>query len=120
MSGWVRWWLAGAALAAVLLSLAMRTSLVALVGIIVVALFALRSPERAAFGGGAIVLTGAVFLYFVRDSFERCANFDRVARPTGGCTAYGVEEQVIAMALYLLVGIALTAYAVLRPRLTRA
>jgi len=120
MSGWVRWWLAGAALAAVLLSLAMRTSFVALVGVIVVALFAIRSPERAAFGGGAIMFTGGVFLYFVRDSFDRCAKFDSVARPIGGCTSYGVEEQVVAMALYLLVGVGLTAYAALRPRLTRA
>jgi len=120
MSGWVPWWLAGAALSAVLLGLAVRTSFVALVGIIVLALFATRSPERAAFGGGAIVLTGSVFLYLLREGFERCAKFDSTARPIGGCTMFGVEEQVVAMALYLLVGIGLTAYAVLRPRLTRA
>jgi hypothetical protein len=120
MSGWLRWWLAGAALAAVLLSLAIRTSLVALLGIIVLALIAIRSPERAAFGGGAIVLTGSAFLYSLRESFERCAKFDREARPIGGCSMFGVEDSVVAMALYLLVGVGLTAYAALRPRLTRA
>ena len=120
MIRWVRWWLAGAALAAVVLSLAIRTSLVAPLGIIVVALLAVRSPERAAFGGGAIVLTGSVFLYLLRESFERCAKFDREARPIGGCSMFGVEDSVVAMALYLLVGIGLTAYAALRPRLTRA
>ena len=117
---WVVWWLAGAALAAVLFSLALRTSAVAFVGIIVVALMAIRSPERAAFGGGAVVLTGGVFLYLLRESFERCAKFDREARPTGGCSMLGVEDSVVAMALYLLVGVGLTAYAALRPRVTRA
>ena len=86
MSGWVPWWLAGAALSGVLLGLAIRTSLVALIGMIVLALFATRSPERAAFGGGAIALTGGVFLYLLRDAFERCAKFDSAARPMGGCT----------------------------------
>lgn len=83
MSSWVPWWLAGAALSAVLLGLAIRTSFVALVDIIVLALFATRGPERAAFGGGAIMLTGAAFLYLLREEFERCARFDRAARPTG-------------------------------------
>jgi hypothetical protein len=120
MPRWTRWWLAGAALAAVLLGLAIRTSAVAFVGIILVALLAIRSPERAAFGGGAIVLTGTVFLYVLRESFERCAKFDSQARPIGGCSMFGVEDSVVAMALYLLVGLGLTAYAALRPRLTRA
>jgi hypothetical protein len=117
---WVRWWLAGTALAAVLLSLAVRTSAVAFVGIILVALLAIRSPERAAFGGGAIVLTGGVFLYMLRVSFDRCAKFNTEARPIGGCSIFGVEDSVVAMGLYLLVGVGLTAYAALRPRLTRA
>ena len=120
MRRWVRWWLAGAALGAVLLGLAIRTSAVAFVGIIVLALLAIRSPERAAFGGGAMVLTGGVFLYMLRESFERCAKFDREARPFGGCSMFGVEDSVVAMGLYLLVGVGLTAYAALRPRLTRA
>jgi hypothetical protein len=104
----------------VLLAIAVRTALVAPLGIIALALFAVRSPERAAFGGGAIVLTGGVFLYLLRESFEQCAKFDREARPSGGCTMLGVEDQVVAMGLYLLVGLGLTVYAALRPRPTRA
>ena len=117
---WVWWWLAGAILGAVLLGLALRSAPVAPVGIIALGLLALRSPERAAVGGGAIVLTGGVFVYLVRDAVERCAEFDRASRPNGGCTIYGVEEQLIAMGLYLLVGIGLTAYAALRARPVRA
>ena len=99
-----------------LLGLALRTSLVVPFGVIALAVLALRSPERAAFGGGAMVLTGGVFVYMVRDAVERCAELDRVSRPNGGCTTYGVEEQLIAMGLYLLVGIGLTAYAASRAR----
>lgn len=117
---WVIWWLAGGALSVVLLGLALRTSLVTIVGVVTIALLALRSPERAAVGGGALVVSGAAFLFFVRQAVERCAEFDRVSRPAGGCTTYGVDEQLIAMGLYLLVGIGLTAYAALRPRPGRA
>ena len=113
---WVSWWLAGAILGAVLLGLALRTSLVVPFGVIALAVLALRSPERAAFGGGAIVLSGGAFVYMLRDAVERCAEFDRVSRPNGGCTTSGVEEQLIAMGLYLLVGIGLTGYAALRAR----
>lgn len=74
----------------------------------------LRSPERAALGGGALVPTGAWFLYQVRGAVERCAEIDR--SPTGSCSIYGVEDQVIAMGLYVLVGVGLTAYAAFRPR----
>jgi hypothetical protein len=104
----------------VLLGLALVSALVVPVGIIALGLLALRAPERAAFGGGAIVLTGSVFIYVVPSAVERCADFDRVSRPTGGCTVYGVDEQLIAMGLYLLVGIGLTAYASLRTRPLRA
>lgn len=117
---WVSWWLAGAALGVVLLGLALTSSLVVPVGVVALALLVLRSPERAAFGGGATVVTGAAFLYSVRVSVERCAELDRVSRPNGGCTMSGVEEQLIAMVLYLLVGVGLTAYAALRTRLVRA
>jgi len=110
------WWLAGATLSAVLLDLALRTSAVALVGIVALGLVALRSPERAAVGGGAIVLSGAANVYFIHQAVERCAELDRLSRPNGGCTMSGVEDQLIAMGLYLLVGFGLTAYAALRSR----
>jgi hypothetical protein len=113
---WVSWWLAGAALSVVLLGLALRTAFVVPVGIIALGLLALRSPERAAFGGGALMVSGAAFLLFVRSSVERCAEFDRLARPNGGCATYGVNEQVFAIGLYVLVGAGLTAYAALRRR----
>ena len=115
---WVSWWLAGAALSVVLLGLALRTPFVVPVGIIALGLLAVRSPERAAFGGGALVVSGVAFILFVRDSVERCAEFDRVSRPNGGCSVYGVEEQLIAMGLYILVGVGFTAYAALRRRPT--
>jgi hypothetical protein len=120
MSGWARCWIAGAALGLVLLAVAIRTALVAPLGIIALGLLAIRSPERAAFGGGAIVSTGGVFLYLLREGFERCAKFNSEARPIGGCSMFGVEDSVVAMGLYLLVGLGLTAYAALRPRLARA
>jgi hypothetical protein len=77
-----------------------------------------RSPERSALGGGALVPTGLWFLNGLRSAVERCAEVDRT--PSGSCEIYGVEEQGFAMVLYVLVGLCLTAYAVLRPRLTRA
>lgn len=116
MSRWVLWWCAGAALSLVLLGLALRTPFVVPVGIGALGLLALRSPERAAFGGGALVVSGVAFVLFVRDSVERCAEFDRVSRPNGGCSTYGVEQQLIAIGLYVLVGIGLTVYAARRRR----
>lgn len=90
-------------------SIALPLALAALVVIVV------RSPERAALGGGALVPTGAWFLYALRGAVERCAEMDR--SPTGGCSIYGVEEQAIAMGLYLAVGVGLTLYAAFRRRL---
>jgi hypothetical protein len=113
---WVSWWLAGAALSVVLLGLALRTPFVVPVGIVALGLLAVRSPERAAFGGGALMVSGVAFLLFVRSAVERCAEFDRVSRPNGGCTIYGTEEQVIAIGLYVLIGVGFTAYAALRRR----
>ncbi|MEO8633331.1 MAG: hypothetical protein ABI466_08215 [Chloroflexota bacterium] len=82
--------------------------------LVIAVLFVLviRSPERAAFGGGAMLPTGLWFLYEVRAAVERCAEIDR--SPSGSCAIYGVEEQAVAMGLYVLVGLGLTAYAALR------
>lgn len=82
--------------------------------LVIAVLFVLviRSPERAALGGGAMLPTGLWFLYEVRAAVERCAEIDR--SPSGSCEIYGVEEQAVAMGLYVLVGLGLTAYAALR------
>ena len=73
-----------------------------------------RSPERAALGGGALVPSGTWFLYQLREAVERCAAMN--TSPRGGCSIYGVEEQAIAMGLYLAVGVGLTLYAAFRRR----
>jgi hypothetical protein len=114
----MRWWLFGAFAALALLFATMRSVFVFPLVIAVLVVLLIRSPERAAFGGGAMVPTGLWFLYELRAAVERCADTDR--SPSGSCSIYGVEEQALAMGLYVAVGIGLTAYAVLRPRLTRA
>jgi hypothetical protein len=118
MSGWVRWWLFGAFAAFALLYATMRTALVFPLAFAVLVVLVIRSPERAAFGGGAMVPTGLWFLYELRAAVQRCAEMDR--SPSGSCEIYGVEEQALAMGLYVAVGIGLSAYAALRPRLARA
>jgi len=111
---WVRWWLFGGFAGSGLLFATTRFSLVFPLVIAVLVVLVIRSPERAAFGGGAIIPTGAWFLYQLRAAVERCAEMDR--SPSGSCEIYGVEEQALAMGLYVAVGLGLTAYAVLRPR----
>lgn len=114
---WLLWWLFGAvggvALLAVLTTFNIVASPLALAALVVLAV---RSPERAAFGGGALIPTGLWFLYELRGAVERCAEFDRVSRPNGGCSIYGVNEQAIAMGFYVAVGVGLTAYAAIRRR----
>ena len=114
----MKWWLFGAFAGCGLLFAATRFAPVFPLVIAVLVVLVIRSPERAAFGGGAMVPTGLWFLYQLRAAVERCAEMDR--SPSGSCSIYGVEEQALAMSLYVLVGLGLTAYAVLRPRLTRA
>jgi hypothetical protein len=114
----MKWWLFGAFAACGLLFATMRTLLVFPLIVAVLVILVMRSPERAAFGGGAMVSTGLWFLYELRAAVERCAEMDR--SPSGSCAIYGVEEQGLAMVLYVAVGIGLTAHAVLRQRLTRA
>ena len=118
MPAWVRWWLFGGVAASGLLYAALRMPLVFPLIIAVLVVLVLRSPERAAFGGGAMVPTGLFFLYQLRAAVDRCAELDR--SPQGSCAIYGVEEQALAMVFYVAVGFGLTAYAVLRARLGRA
>jgi hypothetical protein len=117
MSRWTRWWVFGAFAGFGFLYAAMRMPLVFPLIIAVLVVLVMRSPERAAFGGGAMVPTGVWFLYELRAAVERCAEMDR--SPSGSCAIYGVEEQALAMGLYLLVGVGLTAYAVLHARPAR-
>ena len=112
------WWLFGAFAGCGLLFATTRFSLVFPLVIAVLVVLVIRSPERAAFGGGAMIPTGGWFVYQLRAAVERCAEMDR--SPSGSCEIYGVAEQGFAMILYVLVGLGLTAYAALRPRLRRA
>jgi hypothetical protein len=114
---WVRWWLFGAIVGIVLLSVVVFSTLVFPLALAALVLLAVRSPERAAFGGGALIPTGLWFLYGLRAAVQRCAEIDR--SPSGSCSIFGVNEQAIAMSLYVAVGLGLTAYAASRRRRPR-
>jgi hypothetical protein len=109
---WLGWGLFGAVVGITLLWIMIFSSLVFPLVLVVLVVLAMRSPERAAFGGGALISTGLWFLYQLRASVERCAEID--LSPSGSCSIYGVEEQAIAMGLYVAVGVGLTAYAAFR------
>jgi hypothetical protein len=111
---WIHWWLFGALTGITMLSVMVYGRMVFWLALAVLVVLVLRSPERAAFGGGALVPTGLWFLYSLRGAVERCAEMDR--SPSGSCSIYGVEEQAVAMGLYLAVGIGLTLYAASRRR----
>jgi hypothetical protein len=110
----MRWWLFGAVAGAALLFATMRTVIVFPLVIAALIVIVIRSPERAAFGGGAMIPTGLFFLYELRAAVDRCAGID--ASPSGSCAIYGVGEQAFAMALYVAVGVGLTAFAASRRR----
>jgi len=118
MRAWMRWWLFGAVGGISLLWIAIFSTFVFPFALAVVVVLVLRSPERAALGGGALIPTGLWFLYGLRVAVERCAEMDR--SPSGSCSIYGVNEQAVAMGLYVAVGVGLTAYAALRHRPARA
>jgi hypothetical protein len=111
---WMHWWSFGALTGITLLSVMVFSPFAFPLALAVLVVLVVRSPERAAFGGGALVPTGLWFLYALRGAVERCAEIDR--SPSGSCEIYGVEEQAIAMGLYLAVGIGLTLYAASRRR----
>jgi hypothetical protein len=118
MSKWLRLWVFGAVAGMTLLWVSIFSPLTFPLALVVLIVLVVRSPDRAALGGGALIATGLWFLNGLRSAVERCAEMDR--SPSGSCEIYGVEEQGLAMVLYVLVGVGLTAYAALRPRLTRA
>ena len=113
----MKWWLFGAVVGASLLFSMTRNvfAVPLIVGVLIV--LAVRSPERAALGGGALIPTGLWFLYQLRAAVERCDAMGH--SPRGGCDIYGVPEQAIAIGLYTAVGVGLTAYAVLHSRTAR-
>ena len=96
----------------------MKTVLVLPLIVAVLAVLVIRSPERAALGGGAIVSTGSFFFYELGAAVERCAAMNG---PNGSsCQIYGVEEQAIARGLHVIVGVGLTLYAAMPRRYARA
>jgi hypothetical protein len=115
---WTRWWLLGAVAGMTLLWIMIFSPITFPLALVVIVVLVVRSPERAALGGGTLIPTGLWFLYELRAAVGRCAEMDRST--SGSCEIYGVEEQGFAMVLYVLAGVGLTAYAALRPRLTRA
>lgn len=114
----LRWWVLGAVAGVACLWIMifspfvfpLRFVLPLMLAVLVV--LVVRSPERAALGGGALIPTGLWFLYQLRGAVERCAEMDR--SPSGSCQIYGVEEQALAMSLYVVVGVGLTLYALRR------
>jgi hypothetical protein len=114
---WLRWWLFGAATGIGLLWVMIFDSIVFPLALVVLVVLVVRSPERAALGGGALIPTGVWFLYGLRAAVERCAEIDR--SPSGSCSIYGVSEQAIAMGVSVAVGIGLTACAASRRRWPR-
>ena len=111
------WWLFGAVVGITLLGVMIFSPIAFPLALIGLVILVVRSPERAALGGGALIPTGLWFLYQLRAAVDRCDAMGH--SPRGGCEIYGVPEAAIAMSLYVVVGIGLTAYAVLRSRTAR-
>ena len=112
------WWLFGAVVGITMLGVMMFSPIAFPLAFVVLVVLVVRSPERAALGGGAFIPTGLWFLYQLRAAVERCDAMGH--SPRGGCDIYGVPEVAIAMGLYTAVGVGLTAYAALRSRSARA
>jgi hypothetical protein len=115
---WLSWWLLGAVVGITILGVMIFSSIAFPLALVVLIVLVIRSPERAALGGGALIPTGLWFLYQLRAAVERCDAMGH--SPRGGCDIYGVPEQAIAMGLYTAVGIGMTAYAAARSRSARA
>jgi hypothetical protein len=98
---WAGWWLFGAVLGITLLRVMIFSPIAFPLALAVLVVLVLRSPERASLGGGALIPTGLWFLYELRAAVERCAAMNG---PNGSCEICGVQEQAIAMGLYVAVG----------------
>lgn len=114
---WATWWVFGAVVGITLLGVMIFSPIAFPVAFAVLVVLVVRSPERAALGGGALIPTGLWFLYHLRAAVERCDAMGH--SPRGGCDIYGVPEQAIAIGLYTAVGVGLTAYAVVHSRTAR-
>ncbi len=114
---WARWWLFGAVVGTTLLWVMIFSPIAFPLALVVLVVLVVRSPERSALGGGALIPTGLWFLYQLRAAVERCAEMGH--GPSGGCEIYGVQEQAIAIGLYVAVGVGLTMFAALRSRSAR-
>ena len=108
------WWLFGAVVGITLLGVMIFSPIAFPLALVVLVILVVRSPERAALGGGALIPTGVWFFNGLRAAVERCDAMGH--SPRGGCDIYGVPEQAIAIGLYTAVGVGLTLYAVLRSR----
>jgi hypothetical protein len=112
------WWLFGAVVGITVLGVMILSPIASPLALVLLVVLVVRSPQRAALGGGALIPTGLWFLYQLRAAVERCDAMGH--SPRGGCDIYGVPEQAIAMGLYTAVGVGLTAYAALRSRTAQA
>jgi hypothetical protein len=115
---WATWWIFGAVVGTTLLRVMIFSPIAFPLALVVLVVLVVRSSERAALGGGALIPTGLWFLYQLRAAVERCDAMGH--SPRGGCDIYGVPEQALAIGLYTAVGVGLTAYAALRSRTARA
>lgn len=114
----MKWWVFGAIVGTTMLGVMVFSPIALPVALVVLVVLVVRSPERAALRGGALIPTGLWFLYQLRAAVERC---DAMGHgPRGGCDIYGVPEQAVAIGLYTAVGVGLTAYAAVRSRSARA
>lgn len=79
MPPWMHWWLFGALTGITFLSVMGFSPIAYWLALAVLVVIVMRSPERAALGGGALIPTGLWFLYGLRGAVERCAEMDRYA-----------------------------------------
>ncbi len=77
---WGRAWLFGAFAGFALVLSVMRVSLAFPFVLLILVAVVIRTPERSALGGGALIPTGLWFLYELRAAVERCAEMTAVRR----------------------------------------